>query len=98
MEDDLQTRIEGIQQGGLPVTREMILIKANEAYRVLYNPASSAGLLGYGWVERFFSCHPQLSLRVTKVIFRARDQVRLEYVDPLLNQLIKHAVERKLTN
>nr|CCA19915.1 hypothetical protein ALNC14_060580 [Albugo laibachii Nc14] len=87
-----------MQRECLPVTREMVLSKANEAYRVLYSPARSAGLLGDGWVKRFFSRHPKLSLRVPQVISRARNQVRQENLDHLLNQLIKHAIERKLTN
>nr|CCA21269.1 AlNc14C117G6554 [Albugo laibachii Nc14] len=76
IEDDLQTWIVGMQREGLPVTREMVLSKANEAYRVLYSPARSAGLLGDGWVKRFFSRHPKPSLRVPQVISRARNQVR----------------------
>nr|CCA26623.1 AlNc14C396G11325 [Albugo laibachii Nc14] len=62
----------------------MVLSKANEAYRVLYNPARSDGILATD--------------RVLQVISRARDQVRQENLDHLLNQLMKHAVERKLTN
>nr|CCA23996.1 PREDICTED: similar to ENSANGP00000028549 putative [Albugo laibachii Nc14] len=98
IEDDLQTCIVGMQREGLPVTREMVLSNANEAYRVLYSPARSAGLLGDGWVKRFFSRHPKPSLRVPQVITCARNQVRQENLDHLLNQLIKHAIERKLAN
>nr|CCA22415.1 hypothetical protein BRAFLDRAFT_67089 [Albugo laibachii Nc14] len=98
IEDDLQTCIVGMQREGLPVTREMVLSKANEAYRVLYSPTRSAGLLSDGWVKRFFSRHPKLSLRAPQVISRARNQVQQANLDHLLNQLIKHAIERKLNN
>nr|CCA23136.1 AlNc14C182G8238 [Albugo laibachii Nc14] len=87
-----------MQREDLPVTREMILSKAIEAYRVLYSPARSAGLLGDGWVKRFFPHHPELSHRVPQVISRARNQVRQENLDYLLNQLSEGAFERKLTN
>src|SRR5689334_16689864 len=38
IEDDLHAWIVGMQREGFPVTREMSLSKANEAYHVLYNP------------------------------------------------------------
>ena len=97
IEDDLQTWVVGMQREGLPVMHELVLSKANEHYRVLYSPARPAGLLGDGWVKRFFSRHPKLSLRIPRVISCARNHVRQENLDNLLNQLIMHVIESKLT-
>lgn len=48
IKEDFQTCIVGMQQKGIPVTRPMVPSKLNEAYRVLYSPERSDGILGDG--------------------------------------------------
>lgn len=87
-----------MQASRLPVSRDMVLNKANEVYRTLYGSTRSTGFLGHGWLKRFMGRHSQLSLRIPRVISQARNQVEVPGLTVLHNELIKHCVERKLTS
>ena len=53
VEDDLQAWIVGMQQAGHPVSREMVLVKGNKIYHLMYGNRRSVGDLGHRWLEQF---------------------------------------------
>jgi hypothetical protein len=53
MENDLQAWIVAMQSSGLPVSRDMILVKGNKIYCSIYGNTRSTGFLGRGWLDRF---------------------------------------------
>lgn len=50
-EDDLQAWVIGMQQQSLPVSRDMLIIKANEVYRELYGSLRCLGTIGREWCD-----------------------------------------------
>ena len=64
MESDLYSWIVGMQTQGYPISRHMLLVKANEIYREMYGCTRSVGSLTTSWIQKFLSRHPTVSLRV----------------------------------
>lgn len=77
--------IVGMQAAGLPLTREMVLAKANEASRTLYIRSRSSGFLDEGWLKRVLGHQFHLSLLNSQVISRARNQVSDEAISNSLS-------------
>ena len=55
MESDLVDWVIGMQSQGYPVTRDMILLKGSEIYRVFYGVTRLVGYLWRGWLNRFMN-------------------------------------------
>ena len=70
MEEDLQSWVISMQSNGVPVSRDIILVKGNEIYRTMYGNTRSIGFLGRGWLDRFMERHPFLTIRTSQVIKR----------------------------
>ena len=76
-ENVLKEWVFGMQKQGLPVTRMMILTKANEIYHSVYGNTRSVGNLSQSWINKFFSRHPDLSIRSSQAIKRCRNEANL---------------------
>ena len=72
---ELPDWVVGMQKNGLPVNREAVLAKANDIYRARYGVTRSTSFLTIRWVSCFLKRHPDLSLRDSQVIKRARNEV-----------------------
>jgi hypothetical protein len=59
-------------------------------------PVSRDMLIGRGWLERFLSRYPQLTLRMSQVIKRNRNDTTVEDLHDFFNKLIKVVIEEKL--
>ena len=72
-----------MQSQGFPVSRDTILVKANEMFSSMYRSTLHAGSLKLGWLNRFMERHPMLSLQSVK---RARAEVSGEGIPADLQQ------------
>ena len=72
IEKDLEEWVVAMQSVGIPVTRDMILVKGNEIYHSMYGNLRSAGNLKRGWLNRFMNRHPMLTTRTSQIIKRVR--------------------------
>ena len=98
IEKDLESWIVAMQSQGLPVTRQMVLNKANEIYKELCGRTRASGWLKRGWLERFMQRHPTLCLRTFQVIKRVRVEASEDPLRMLMWELVHHAIEQKLTS
>ena len=57
-----------MQRGGYPVSRDMILVKANQVYHEMHGSTRSTGYLKKGWLNRFMAQHLVLITRTSQVI------------------------------
>jgi len=97
MESDLHSWIVGMQTQGYPISRHMLLVKANEIYREMYGRTRSVGSLTASWIQKFLSRHPTLCLRVSQVIKRARAEVDVNGIRGFFWEVVRHVAERQLT-
>jgi hypothetical protein len=95
-ETDLFEWVVGMQKQGFPVSRDMLIVKANQIYQELFGNLRSSGSIGRGWLERFLSRYPQLTLRMSQVIKRNRNDTTVEDLHDFFNKLIKVVIEEKL--
>jgi Tc5 transposase DNA-binding domain len=72
MESDLHSWIVGMQTQGYPISRHMLLARANKIYREMYGCTRSVGSL-----TTSLSRHPTLCLRTSQVVKRARAEVNV---------------------
>ena len=68
IEEYLQLWIIGMQKNGVPVSRDMIIMKVNDIYCLMYKTMISTGFLGLGWLDTFMNRHQFLTSRPSKII------------------------------
>ena len=95
LEGDPRDWLVGMQKNGPPVNREAVLTKANEIYQAKYSVTRSSGFLKIRWVSCYLKRHPDLSLRESQVIKRARNEVSFDSLRELFNEYMNHVIERK---
>ena len=95
LEGDLRDWVVGMQKNGLPVNREAVLTKSNETYQDKYGVTRSTGFLTIRWVSFYLKRHPDLSLRDSQGIKRARNEVILDSLQEFFNEYMKHVIECK---
>ncbi|RLN80069.1 hypothetical protein BBJ28_00026262 [Nothophytophthora sp. Chile5] len=98
MEGHLCDWVVGMQKNGLPVNRAAVLTKASDMYRVKYGVTRSTGFLTIRWVSCFLKRHPDLSLRDSQVIKRARNEVTMESLREVFIEYMKHVIERNASS
>ena len=96
-ERDLVDWVIAMQKQGLPVTRFMVLEKANEIFHELYGGTRSVGKLSESWLNKLMLRHPHLSLRSSQVIQRCRNEASFDGLNTFCNELIKHVIEQTLS-
>ena len=94
MEGGLRDWVVGMQKNGLPLNREAALAKANDIYRAKYGVTRSTGYSTIRWVSCFLKRHPDLSLRYSQVIKRARTEVSFIGLREFFNEYMKRIIER----
>jgi hypothetical protein len=97
VESDLQAWIIGMQTQGYPISRGMLLVKANEIYKEMYGCTRSVGSLKPSWIQKILSRHPSLCLRTSQVIKRARAEVTVHGIQGFFWDVVRHVVERQIT-
>ena len=83
VEDDFKSWIVSMQSQEFPVSRDVILVKANEMFSSMYRSTCHAGSLKLGWLKRFMERHPMLRLQSVKY---ARTEVSEEGITAALQQ------------
>jgi hypothetical protein len=97
IESDLESWIVGMQTQGYPISRDMLLVKANEIYKEMYGRTRSVGSLKPSWIQKFLSRHPSLCMRTSQVIKRARAEVDINGIQVFFWDVVRHVVERQIT-
>lgn len=95
-EDDIHACVISVQQQGCPVSKEMLIIKANEVYIEIYGHLRSSGSIGRGWCDRFLVRYPSLSLCMAQVIERVRNTVTIESTRQDFAELATVAIHEQL--
>ena len=100
-ENDIKDWIIGMQKEGYPVSRQDILIKANNIYKqmcgITYD-IRSCRRLKMGWLNRFLNRYPCLSICSAQIIKRVRNEVGLDGIRHLFSEVAQHVIEQKLTS
>nr|CCA24533.1 AlNc14C244G9530 [Albugo laibachii Nc14] len=87
-----------MHKNGLPVNREEALAKANDIYRAKYDVTWSTRFLTIRWVSCFLKRHPDLSLRDSKAIKRARNEVCEDILREFFSEYLNHVIERNASS
>jgi hypothetical protein len=87
-----------MQSRGVPVTRDLVLLRGNEIYQQMYGTTRSSGFLRKGWIDRFMQRHPNLCLRGSQVIKRVRAEATDKELRNFFNEFIKHVIEQNATS
>ena len=96
VEVDLVAWIIGMQSQGYPVSRDMILVKANMLYQEMYGSTRSSGYLKKGWLNRFMDCHPTSTTQTSQVIKRVQSEAMEEGLLIFTWEFAKHVIEKQL--
>ena len=82
------------QKNDLPINRKVLMAKTNDIYWDEYGVTRSTGFLTIRWVSCFLKRHPDLSLRYSQVIKRARTEVSFIGLREFFNEYMKRIIER----
>ena len=77
IEDDLEKWIIAMQSQGFPVSRHMVLMKANKIYKIMHEGKGTIKYLSDGWLNRFMERHSALTLRSSQAIQQNRNEATL---------------------
>ncbi|MEL7340323.1 MAG: transposase, partial [Bacteroidota bacterium] len=97
IEEDIVEWVKAMQAIGSPVTRTMILDKANQIHHATFGITRSVGSLTSGWLDRFLNRNPILSMRYAQKISKARNEVTVDRLRVFFWELSKHIVERNFS-
>ena len=97
MKKDLKLWIIGMQRNGVPVSRDIILMKGTDIYCLVYGMTRSTGFLGRVWLDLFMNRHPLLKLKSYQIIESVRAEAKLGGLRFFFNGLLKHVVKRKFS-
>ncbi|GMF54039.1 unnamed protein product [Phytophthora fragariaefolia] len=97
-EADIVTWIAAMQRRLVPVQPWEVLEAANERHHMIHSNLRSVKDLTTGWYNRFVDHHPELSLRSSEWISRARNEADAASMGAFFYELTKLVIEHNISS